>query len=49
MHVLGEHSPLHGYDAAQAIAERLQLFVTLEARDPTLATLVQTARSALRT
>jgi inward rectifier potassium channel len=41
MHVLNEHSPLHGYDAARALAADLRLFVTLEARDPTLATTVQ--------
>ena len=40
MHVLDEHSPLHGYDAARAIATHTQVFVTVEARDPTLATTV---------
>jgi inward rectifier potassium channel len=40
MHVLDERSPLHGYDAARAIAQHAQVFVTLEARDPTLATSV---------
>ena len=35
MHVLDEHSPLHGYDTARAIAAGAQLFVTIEARDPT--------------
>jgi inward rectifier potassium channel len=45
MHVLDERSPLHGYDAAQAVAARAQVFVTLEARDPTLATLVHEIRS----
>ena len=41
MHVLDEQSPLHGYDTERAIAARAQLFVTREARDPTLAALVQ--------
>jgi inward rectifier potassium channel len=45
MHVLDEKSPLHGYDAARAIASKLQLFVTLEARDPTLAALVHDIRN----
>jgi inward rectifier potassium channel len=40
MHVLDEQSPLHGYDAARTIAARAQLFVILEARDPTLAAVV---------
>jgi inward rectifier potassium channel len=41
MHVLDERSPLHGYDAARAIAADARIFVTLEARDPTLATTVE--------
>ena len=45
MHVLDEHSPLHGYDTARAIAARAQLFVTIEARDPTLEALVHDIRS----
>ena len=40
MHVLDEQSPLHGYDAARAIEADAQVFVTVEARDPTLATTV---------
>jgi inward rectifier potassium channel len=40
MHVLDEKSPLYGYDAAKFSAAGAQLFVGLEARDPTLATLV---------
>ncbi|HEY6430509.1 MAG TPA: ion channel [Acetobacteraceae bacterium] len=40
MHVLDERSPLHGCDAARAIADRAQVFVTVEARDPTLSTTV---------
>jgi inward rectifier potassium channel len=44
MHVLDEHSPLHGYDAARAIEADARVFVTLEARDPTLATVVHDAR-----
>jgi inward rectifier potassium channel len=45
MHVLDERSPLHGYDAAQAIEADAQVFVTLEARDPTLATMVHDIRN----
>lgn len=41
MHVLDERSPLHGYDAARAIAADARIFVTLEARDPTLATTIE--------
>ena len=40
MHVMDERSPLYGYDAAQVLAVCAQVFVTLEARDPTLATSV---------
>jgi inward rectifier potassium channel len=45
MHVLDDRSPLHGYDAAQAVEADLQVFVTLEARDPTLATMVHDIRN----
>ena len=45
MHVLDERSPLHGYDAARAIEAQAHIFVTLEARDPTLATIVHDIRS----
>ncbi len=45
MHVMDERSPLHGYDAAQAVAAGAQLLVTLEARDPTLATSVYETRN----
>jgi len=45
MHVLDEQSPLHGYDAARTIAARAILFVTLEARDPTLAASVHDIRN----
>jgi inward rectifier potassium channel len=44
MHVLDERSPLYGYDAARAIARHAQVFLTLEARDPTLATSVYDIR-----
>jgi inward rectifier potassium channel len=44
MHVLDERSPLQGYDAARAIREDAQVFVLLEARDPTLATMVHDLR-----
>jgi inward rectifier potassium channel len=39
-HVLDEGSPLYGYDAARAIEADARVFVMLEARDPTLMTLV---------
>jgi inward rectifier potassium channel len=45
MHVMDERSPLHGYDAAQVVAVRAHLLVTLEARDPTLATSVSEIRA----
>jgi inward rectifier potassium channel len=45
IHVLDEHSPLHSYDAARTIEAGAQLFVTLEARDPTLATVVHDVRN----
>jgi inward rectifier potassium channel len=44
MHVLDERSPLCGYDAARAVAADVRIFVTLEARDPTLATMVEAIR-----
>src|SRR5262249_43170220 len=40
MHVLDERSPLHGYDATRAIEAGVRIFVTIEVRDPTLATTV---------
>jgi inward rectifier potassium channel len=45
MHVIDERSPLHGYDMARAIAAKAQVFVTLEARDPTLMATVHDIRS----
>ena len=45
MHVLDEHSPMHGYDAARAIEADAQVFVTVEARDPTLTTTVHDIRN----
>ena len=39
MHVLDERSPLNGYDAARAVKANAQVFVAIEARDPTRATL----------
>jgi inward rectifier potassium channel len=44
MHVLDERSPLHGYDSARAIDTEARVFVTLEARDPTLAAVVHDVR-----
>jgi inward rectifier potassium channel len=45
MHVLDERGPLYGYDAARAIEGEAEVFVTIEARDPTLATLVYDHRN----
>jgi inward rectifier potassium channel len=45
MHVVDERSPLHGYDATRAIAADAQVFVTVEAHDPTLATTVRDLRN----
>ncbi len=45
MHVLDERSPLHGYDEARAIAADARIFVTIDARDPTLAATVQEIRN----
>ncbi len=45
MHVLDERSPLHGYNEPQAIAADVRMFMTLEARDPTLATMVHDLRA----
>ena len=44
MHVLDERSPLHGYDAGLAIEADAQVFVTVEARDPTLSATVHDIR-----
>ncbi len=45
LHVLDEQSPLHGYDTARLIEAGAQLFVTIEARDPTLAASVHDIRN----
>jgi inward rectifier potassium channel len=45
MHVLDERSPLQGYDMARVIDADAQVFVMLEARDPTLATIVHDLRN----
>ena len=45
MHVLDERSPLHGYDAARAVKANAQVFVTIDARDPTRATTVHDIRN----
>jgi inward rectifier potassium channel len=45
MHVLDDKSPLHGYDAAQAIEAKVRVFVILEARDPALVTMVHEIRT----
>jgi inward rectifier potassium channel len=45
MHVLDERSPLYGYDAERVLKAQARIFVTLEARDPTLATVVHDVRT----
>ena len=45
MHVLDDKSPLYGFDAGRAMAAEAGVFVTFEARDPTLATLVHEIRT----
>jgi inward rectifier potassium channel len=45
MHVLDERSPLNGYDAARAVKANAQVFVAIEAHDPTLATTVHDIRN----
>ena len=45
MHVLDEQSPMQGYDMARVIDADAHVFVTLEARDPTLATVVHDIHS----
>ncbi len=45
MHVLDEGSPLRDLDAARAIEAHTQVFVMLEARDPTLGTMVHDIRN----
>jgi inward rectifier potassium channel len=44
-HVIDERSPLHGYDAARALAADAWIFVALEALDPMLAAMVQDIRN----
>jgi inward rectifier potassium channel len=45
MHVLSERSPLFGYNASQVAEADVRMFLTLEARDPTLATTVHDVRA----
>ncbi len=45
MHVLDESSPLNAFDAARAVKANAQVFVAIEARDPTLATTVHDIRN----
>ena len=45
MHVVDERSPLHGYDSARTIEANAQVFVLIEAHDPTLATMVHEIRN----
>ena len=40
MHAIDEHSPLHGLDASAFVTDDVRMFVSLEARDPDLATIV---------
>jgi inward rectifier potassium channel len=44
MHTIDEHSPLHGMDAAQFIASSVRTFLSFEARDPDLASMVHDMR-----
>jgi len=45
MHIIDEHSPLHGLDEAGIVAADARLFISLEARDPSLVTVVQDVHS----
>ncbi len=45
MHVLDENSPLHGLDSAALIASEANMFVTIEARDPALGSVVHDVRT----
>jgi inward rectifier potassium channel len=45
MHVLDEKSPLYGYTPVRVLQAEARIFVTLEARDPTLAASVHDIRS----
>jgi hypothetical protein len=45
MHVVDERSRLHGYDAARAVEADAQMFLSVEARVPTLATTVHDLRN----
>ncbi len=45
MHEINEQSPLHGFDAKSYMAADVRLFVSFEARDPTLAVVVHDLRS----
>jgi inward rectifier potassium channel len=45
MHVIDESSPLHGYTPERLAAEGVRLFVTIEARDITLAATIHDMRS----
>ena len=40
IHEIDEHSPIYGLDAAGFVADDVRMFVSLEARDPDLATVV---------
>jgi inward rectifier potassium channel len=44
MHKLDEKSPLFGFDAESMVVAEARLFVSLEARDPTLASMVHELR-----
>ncbi len=45
MHVLNERSPLFGYNESQTVEADVRMFLTLAARDPTLATTVHDIRA----
>ena len=45
MHVMDETSPLHGMDANALITAQANMFLTIEARDPSLATMVHAMKT----
>ena len=45
MHTMDEKSPLHGFDAERFVGADARVFISLEARDPSIAATVQDLRS----
>jgi inward rectifier potassium channel len=45
MHTMDEKSPLHGFDAERFMASDVRIFFALEARDPSLSTMVHDLRA----